>query len=65
MFWLFWFFVICSDSSVDGGEDKIEIKDEIGKRNLYLHLNALYAKGVDKIELHYNKDISEIGRAHV
>lgn len=56
--------VISSDNPTEGGEIKIEIKDEIGKRNLYLHLNALYAKGIDKIELVYGRDVSaEIMRA--
>jgi phosphate uptake regulator len=50
--------IITTDKPTEGGTVQLEIKDEIDIRNLYLHINALYAKGIDKLEIIYNGDIS-------
>ena len=49
--------IVNSKEEVCGGKIKIDVND-IHSRVLYLHINSLYAKGFDEIELISSKDIS-------
>lgn len=49
--------IISSDNKVEGGKAKV-IVDNFSSRNIYIHINALYARGVDEIILISKKDIS-------
>jgi phosphate uptake regulator len=49
--------VINSEGTVDGGKIKLDVRN-LCSRNIHIHINALYAKGVDEIEITSDKDIS-------
>jgi len=49
--------VINSSNPVAGGKAKIDVSN-LDSKNIYRHISALYAKGIDEIELISDKDVS-------
>lgn len=50
---------ISSDNTKEGGHAKLDLSDK-NPRSIHIHINALYAKGIDEIEIHSDKDITPI-----
>lgn len=51
--------VINSEGAVEGGSVRLDVSELCG-RNIQIHINALYAKGIDEIELISDEDISKL-----
>ncbi len=49
--------VINSGNPQDGGSVKIDLSDK-SSRSIHVHINAIYAKGIDTIEINSKEDIS-------
>jgi len=51
--------IINSDNPISGGSIKVNFTN-LHQRNIYRHIVALYAKGIDEIEITSDKDISSL-----
>lgn len=50
--------MINSGNKVSCGKVKLELNDASEKRSLYLHIGALYARGIDEIELESSEELT-------
>ena len=52
--------LVSTDNQTYGGKIKLDLEDIESNRSIYLILNALYAKGVDEVEVVSSKNISPV-----
>jgi phosphate uptake regulator len=50
--------IISSQQEISSEKIKLDVK-EMSNREIYTHINSLYAKGVDEIQIIYERDVSQ------